>query len=188
MPAQSFKIRSETFEKAGIKLLPAGSNIVDEVWAENKPAMPSCPAYVLDDKYTGQSTKSKLETVASKLIDNDMYLLTALDDIAWLMNMRGSDIEFNPLFFSFAILHKDCKADLFIDSKKIQEASVQEYLKQNGISVFGYDQIEPKLKEYNAAEGSKKKIVVDESQCNYKLYKCLIDSKYEIVKKSSIVE
>ena len=117
-------MRSEYFLKAGIKLVPTTTNLVDEVWAAEKPSLPKEKVWILDDKYTGEPIQEKLKNVASKLTEGaNMMLVTALDDIAWLLNLRGNDIDFNPVFFSYVILHKDeagdVKLDLFIDADKV---------------------------------------------------------------------
>lgn len=100
-----------------------------------------------------------------------MMLVTTLDDIAWLLNLRGNDIEFNPLFFSYLILHKDgdnFKIDLFINKDKVSDAEVSKYLSDNNVSIYEYSEIESKIKEYSALE--KKNIVVDVAQCSYRLF------------------
>jgi Xaa-Pro aminopeptidase len=93
----------------------------------------------------------------------DMMLVTTLDDIAWMLNLRGNDIEYNPLFFSYVIFHKtgeDYRVDLFVDADKVSDPKVQEHLKINNISVHGYDAVSDKLKEY-AETLENKKISVD---------------------------
>jgi Xaa-Pro aminopeptidase len=86
--------------------------------------MPKESVWILDDKYTGEGIQSKLKRIAEKLDDGvEMMLVTTLDDIAWMLNLRGNDIEFNPIFFSYVLLHKDSsgvvKLDLFIDNEKV---------------------------------------------------------------------
>ena len=82
----------------------------------------------------------------------NLLLVTTLDDIAWMLNLRGNDIEYNPLFFSYVIFHKngdDSRVDLFVDADKVSDPAVAEHLKNNNISVFGYNDITSKLKEYS---------------------------------------
>ena len=64
IPAAAFQARQEYFKKHDIKLVAAGSNLVDEVWAEDKPGMPHEKVYVLDDKYTGQSVQDKYKDIS----------------------------------------------------------------------------------------------------------------------------
>ena len=118
-----------------------------------------------------------------------MMILTTLDDIAWLLNLRGNDIEFNPLFFSYLMLHKDgdgFKIDLFINKSKVEDAEIAKYLTDNNVTVHEYNQIEDKIKDYSAQET--KKIVVDVGQCSYRLYSLLKDNSYEVTEKNGIVE
>jgi len=74
-------------------------------------------------------------------------LVTTLDDIAWVLNLRGNDIEFNPLFFSYLLIHwnseNNFSLDLFISPEKVSE--IQDYLKSNNITVENYDAIFSKL-------------------------------------------
>jgi Xaa-Pro aminopeptidase len=119
----------------------------------------------------------------------NMLLLTTLDDIAWLLNLRGNDIEFNPLFFSYAILHKDeenFKIDLFINKDKVSDLEVSKYLTENNVTIHGYTDIEAKIKDYSALE--KKNIVVDMTQCSYRLFSLLKESSFEISEKISLCE
>jgi len=77
---------------------------------------------------------------------SDMWLLSTLDDIAWLTNMRGNDIDFNPVFISYLIFHNkkgndDYKVDLFIGKDKVASPSVQAHLQKNNITVYEYEEI-----------------------------------------------
>lgn len=81
-----------------------GKNLVDQVWAAEKPPMPTEKVWILEEKYTGQSTLSKFKDVAEKMgKEADMMLVTMLDDIAWILNLRGNDISYNPVFFAYMI-------------------------------------------------------------------------------------
>lgn len=119
-----------------------------------------------------------------------MMLVTALDDIAWLLNLRGNDIDYNPVFFSYVILHKDAagsvKVDLFIDADKVSEPEIKTYLESNNVTVFDYHEIETVIKKY--AKEATKKISVDSSQCNFKLYDLLKTEGYELVEQSKLLQ
>jgi Xaa-Pro aminopeptidase len=111
----------------------------------------------------------------------DMMLVTALDDIAWMLNLRGNDITYNPLFFSYVIFHRDAstgayRADLFIDQAKVQDADVLQHLASNNISVFNYGDTAAKLQEYSPTGGVK--ISVDKSQVNLRLWSELKSREY----------
>jgi Xaa-Pro aminopeptidase len=77
---------------------------VDQVWSQvGKTPMPIEKAWILEDKYNGEPVQSKFERLAGEFKDIDYLVVTTLDDIAWLLNLRGNDISFNPLFFSYLL-------------------------------------------------------------------------------------
>jgi len=112
----------------------------DRIWG-NRPARPMAPAFVHDDKYAGETVSSKLARVR-KTLENagaDALLVTALDDIAWLLNIRGTDVEFSPLCVAYAyITHDDC--DVFIDQEKVTE-EVKDHLRGTDIHIRQYDDV-----------------------------------------------
>ena len=98
-----------------------------------------------------------------------MMLVTTLDDIAWVLNLRGNDIEFNPLFFSYLLIHftseEIFKIDLFISPEKVSD--IKDYLEENNITVENYDSIFSKLSEYGKSlPEDKRTILVDKDTCN----------------------
>jgi len=100
--------------KSGHTLVPATPNLVDTVW-KNRPNPPKKEIYPLALQYTGKDSKKKLQEIRKELSESgksdeskpDVLLLTMLDEIAWLTNMRGSDIEFNPVFEAYAAIFAD---------------------------------------------------------------------------------
>ena len=100
--------------KSGHTLVPATPNLVDTVWI-NRPNPPKKEIYPLALQYTGKDSRKKLQEIRKELSGSrksdeskpDVLLLTMLDEIAWLMNMRGSDIEFNPVFEAYAAIFAD---------------------------------------------------------------------------------
>ena len=100
--------------KSGHTLIPATPNLVDRVWI-NRPNPPKKEIYPLALQYTGKDSKKKLQEIRKELSESgksdelkpDVLLLTMLDEIAWLTNMRGSDIEFNPVFEAYAAIFAD---------------------------------------------------------------------------------
>lgn len=139
-------------------MVTAGA-LVDEVWGADRPPMPQEKVWVLDDKYTGQSVQGKFKDIAAKMSEGcDTMLVTALDDVAWMLNLRGNDIEYNPLFFSYVLFHREgakdnetYRADLFIDQGKVQDEAVLAHLSANNIAVHDYTAAVAKLQEYAAA-------------------------------------
>lgn len=100
----------------GHELIQVSSDIIDEIW-EGKPKKSLNPIVQLEIDLTGQTVKEKLEIIREKMRYQlvDWLILTTLDDIAWLFNVRGSDIEHNPVFFSYAVIH-DKEVHVFLDN------------------------------------------------------------------------
>ncbi len=105
-----------------ISLRPLESNIIDEIWL-NRPAPSKAPAVVQRDRYSGERSILKRKRIIEslKIHNADALVITSLDSIAWLFNIRGTDVDCTPLVLSFAILYSSGKADLFIDPDKINE-------------------------------------------------------------------
>ncbi|MBE5959237.1 MAG: aminopeptidase P family protein [Lachnospiraceae bacterium] len=104
--------------------IKADEDLVGKVWKE-RPALDFEPIYVLDEKYTGESVCDKLERLRARMeeVKAKTFVLTSLDDQAWLFNMRGNDIKFNPVFLSYSIITKDSVTvytgiDIPVDCKK----------------------------------------------------------------------
>jgi Xaa-Pro aminopeptidase len=165
--------------------------LVDLVWAdEEKPSMPCEPVYRLHDIYSGQSATSKYEEIAKKLPEGcNMMLVSTLDDIAWILNLRGSDINFNPIFFSYLILHRNgdyIRCDLFINKEKVQQPEIMEYLESINVTVYDYSQVDDKLVEYAKANPGSK-ISVDKSNLTYKYFHLLKENKYEVESQKDLI-
>ena len=107
-PAYMLDVRFKDIKTKGITLIST-PNLVDEVWGKDRPARPANKIFHLETKYTGLSTAEKLQKIFEKLgpTSIDCMLVTSLDEIAWVLNMRGTDIAYNPVFFSYAILYPD---------------------------------------------------------------------------------
>ena len=115
-------------------------DLVGMIW-EERPAMPMEPVFLLEEQYTGESTTSKIKRVREKMKQSnaDVHILTSLDDIAWVLNIRGNDIPHFPVVLSFlAITQTECC--LFIHSKVLSE-SVRMQLEQWGITICDYEAI-----------------------------------------------
>ncbi|MBR5684913.1 MAG: aminopeptidase P family protein [Muribaculaceae bacterium] len=112
----------------------------DHIW-EDRPARPSEPAFVHDVQYAGEEATDKIERLLKVLEDNDAtaMLVTALDDIAWLLNLRGGDIDFTPVAIAFAYISRRTKV-LFIDNDKLTD-EVRQHLKACDITVQDYDNV-----------------------------------------------
>jgi Xaa-Pro aminopeptidase len=112
-------------EEKGIGLKCIEKNLVDAVWDE-RPEEPKGKIEIHDEKYSGESTASKLKRLREKMAetDTDALVATMLDSIAWLFNIRGSDVKYNPVAISYSIITAD-KAYLFVNQSHMSDAAIQ---------------------------------------------------------------
>lgn len=146
-------------------------DLVDQIWTD-RPKVPNAKTFPLDVKYAGKSPEEKLEEVREKMKEKDVeyFLLASLDDIAWLYNIRGNDIESNPVVISYALISMD-KAHLFVNREKIDD-QVSNHLKENKIEIDDYNNVIEYIK--NMKEDSK--VFLDPSKINRWLYKGIPES------------
>ncbi|MFW3146873.1 MAG: aminopeptidase P family protein [Thermoplasmatota archaeon] len=136
---------SKTLKEREIELEYVQTNLVDELW-KNRPQPSKNPIKVMDTEFTGASVNEKLEKVRAKLKEElcGAHVLSSLDTIAWTFNIRGTDIEFNPLVISYAVILDD-SAHLFIDPKKVTQ-EVKAHL-SGSATLHKYNDIGPFLGE-----------------------------------------
>ncbi|MDD7137635.1 MAG: aminopeptidase P family protein [Bacteroidales bacterium] len=113
----------------------------EAIWTD-RPARPMNPAFVHDEALAGEDVDSKISRVVDALdaADADGLLITGLDEIAWLLNLRGSDVDYTPVVIAFAYVSEDERV-LFIDSEKVT-SEVKDHLKKYGVKIKDYDDIE----------------------------------------------
>ncbi len=138
-------------------------DLVGELWTD-RPAFPKEKVWVLEEQYTGKSTKEKLKNLRKTLDEKnaDGMILATLDDIAWLFNLRGNDISYNPVFLSYAYIGQQLTI-LYRDEETLTEEAKQA-LKENGVEIRPYFQIYKDVKEIE-----NETIVVDEHGINIAL-------------------
>lgn len=137
------------------------------LWSD-RPAMPLAPAFVYDTKYAGKSFTEKLSAVRKKMkaAGAESLLLSALDEIAWLLNIRGSDVHCNPVVVSYLLIER-YEIHCFIQPQKVT-AELASYFKANGISIHGYKEIEDYLSNTHAES-----ILVNPVKTNYTIYSAI---------------
>ncbi|MCD8296268.1 MAG: aminopeptidase P family protein [Prevotella sp.] len=137
---------------------------LDVIW-HNRPTLPLDKVVIYPILYAGEGCKSKLCRIRKQLraLHAEGLLVSSLDDIAWTLNLRGSDVHCNPVFVAYLLIsHKN--ATLFVDSRKLT-SEVKSYLRQEGVDVAEYTDVDRallKYKEYN--------ILLDKNVINYSLY------------------
>lgn len=142
--AENGELLKKGLEKKGAVLKDA--DLVDALW-QNRPARSRQTIYVLEEKYAGEKSEDKLARVRKELEEKEAraHVLTSLDDIAWLYNLRGSDVAYSPLFLSYTYLTME-EAFLFVQENTLtEEAKAQ--LQKAGVQIKDYDAIYEFLKE-----------------------------------------
>lgn len=134
------------------------------IW-KDRPPIPENKVKIHSIEYAGESCRSKIKRIREKLKDSHAcgILISALDDIAWTLNLRGSDVRCNPVFVSYLLINST-DVTLFINNKKLDDINT-EYLKNEGVSVDEYENINKVLKQY-----SDYNILLDPDEINYTLY------------------
>ena len=164
--AEEVEHLQKELKKSGIRI----KSIADPMqllWTD-RPAMPLAPAFVYDTKYAGMSFTEKLPAVrqAMEAAGADSLLLSALDEIAWLLNIRGNDVHCNPVVVSYLLIEKD-KVNYFVQPQKVTpELAV--YFSANGISVHPYEEIGDYLNSFNAHS-----ILMNPAKTNYAIYSAI---------------
>ena len=134
----------EKIEDQSIQLVPVESNPIDYLW-HDQPARPKKPVTIFPDDIAGQSAQEKRNKIATQIKEKNCTacLLTVCDSICWLLNLRGSDIEYSPLMLSYAIVYADGSLDWFIDREKLSD-DVTGALGSN-VYIFPFDKIEERI-------------------------------------------
>ena len=138
------------------------SDIIGESWAD-RPPMPCTKAFVHEEKYAGETAATKIARLKTFYPSDCMLIISALDEIAWLFNIRGNDVKYNPVTYSYAIITPE-ESLLFIDSKKMT-AEVKTHCERNGIKVQEYDDFE---RHINGMSGMK--VLMDKDSTNAHIF------------------
>lgn len=125
-------------EKGGS--LSVGEDLINLIWTD-RPELSRAPLFILEEKYSGKSTAEKIKDVRAKMAEEgaDVHILTSLCDIAWLLNIRGGDIQSVPVVLSYLVLTKD-QCIWFLQEEVVDDA-IRAYLNENHIETRPYDAI-----------------------------------------------
>lgn len=135
------KLSEKIKKKGGQDLVAIEDNLVDTIWGSERPSKPSEPAKILPVHFAGKDVRTKLEELRKELDKKKSsgFIVSMLDEIAWLFNLRGNDIPYNPVFFSYAAV-TPTTATLYIDASKL-DSDCETYLIDNGVSIRPYEKI-----------------------------------------------
>lgn len=133
---------AERIQKAGGRELRAvDHNLVDGVWGSSRPTRPNKPVVPLAEKFSGKDVATKLKALRADIEKKKAraFVASALDEVAWLFNLRGSDIPYNPVFFSYALVTPD-SATLYVNEEALG-SDAREHLAANNVTVKPYGDV-----------------------------------------------
>lgn len=165
--------------RAGGITVRTNLDVLEEIWTD-RPAVPEGEVCVHNIEYAGETRADKLRRIRAALreVHADGMLMSALDDIAWTLNLRGTDVHCNPVFVSYLLIAQD-RATLFINRKKLSPQIVGE-LKADGVTIDDYANVARGLKKYPEYN-----ILIDPDETNYTLYK--VATAHNVIRHSSPV-
>lgn len=143
-------------------ILSYEEDLVDLCW-ENRPQLPKEPVFILENQYAGECTQDKLSRIRKEMekTNTSLHVITSLDDIAWVLNIRGNDVLHNPVVLSYLVIARD-KALFFVDGNKIDQR-VSQYLQDNQVIQKEYDGIY----SYLSSVSNEERVLLDKNRVNY---------------------
>lgn len=158
---------SYSLRKLGGITLRTNLDPLEQIW-ENRPSLPANPVEIQPLEYAGETLASKVARIRKALreLHADGMLVSALDDIAWTLNLRGTDVHCNPVFVSYLLIESD-KVSLFVDDNKLSP-EVKQYLQDNQVSLYKYNKVEKCLESY-----SEYNILLDGNETSCYLWKAV---------------
>jgi Xaa-Pro aminopeptidase len=177
----------DLLKEKDIILEPIDENLIDSVWGSDRPARVYHPIMQLGLEYSGQSAEAKIQSLVDNHLKKNDYkaiIVSELDEIAWLFNLRGSDISFNPIFFAYAIITSEGDCTLYLANEENTSVLLDKLGKElkNVPKILPYNQIFKHLKDTVKGE---KKILVSKN-CNLALIKALGGPEAVAIKPSPI--
>ena len=183
--ASSVKEMMADLRKQGGITLRTNLDPLAQIWRD-RPVIPESPVEIFPLKYAGEATHDKIDRIREALRKQhaDGMLMSALDDIAWTLNLRGTDVHCNPVFVSYLLISSK-SVTLYINKEKLTP-EVLDYLKAEGVGVDAYENVKKGLKDYFEYN-----ILLDPDEVNYTLYEVVRKKespKTEIVEEESPVK
>ena len=168
---------AEWSEKIALKSI----DLIKPLWTEGRPAIPQDKLYPYSADFAGESVESKLARMREQLAKKkaDAMIISALDEIAWLLNIRGNDVEYNPVVISYVVLEA-AKCTLFMDAAKI-DSPAQNYLDFNNVEVKPYEAVFDYIRSLSGT------VLYDGARVNEALFEAIPESCKKINTKSPIL-
>jgi Xaa-Pro aminopeptidase len=161
-----YKKLKDDLEDGGLELKSV--DLIRPIWTENRPDIPLTQLYEYEDKYAGESVPDKLRRVREALAEKrcDAAVVAELDEIGWLLNIRGRDVDYTPCVIAYVVLEAE-RCTLFIDARKVNAENAAK-LQAKGITLRGYEEVFPYLKNLQA-----KGVLFDGNRVNEALYEAI---------------
>ena len=156
-------------------------DLIKPLWTEDRPAIPADKLYPYSADFAGETVESKLARMREKIaaMHGDSLIVSALDEIAWLLNIRGNDVEYNPVVISYVVLEAD-KCTLFVNPEKV-DSPAQNYLDFNNIDIQPYEAVFDHIKSLSGT------VLYDGARVNEALYEAIPEGCKKINTKSPIL-
>ena len=169
----------EKFESFNFQL--STFNLIKPLWTEDRPAIPADKLYPYSADFAGETVESKLARMREKIaaMHGDSLIVSALDEIAWLLNIRGNDVEYNPVVISYVVLEAD-KCTLFVNPEKV-DSPAQNYLDFNNIDIQPYEAVFDYIASLSGT------VLYDGARVNEALYEAIPEGCKKINTKSPIL-
>ena len=153
-------------EEGGLSLVSI--DLISPLWTEGRPAVPTSLLYEYEEKYTGEGVESKLARVRRALQEKhcEAIVVSALDEIGWLLNIRGKDVDYTPCLISYVVVEMD-KCTIFVAPNKLDE-NARAYLNRIGVCMQDYDQVFDYLRHTSATA-----IMYDGNKVNEALFEAI---------------
>ena len=147
-----FSTMKASLDKAGMRLVSVEKNLIDAIWGTDQPSYPDNPVQPLEIEFCGKSWEEKVIEVRVSMIKAkaSVLVLSALDDVAWLLNLRGSDIKYNPVFFAYVAITVD-KIHVFINESQVTD-QIRKHLTADSTK-YHVDNLAVEFLPYKAIEG-----------------------------------
>ena len=156
-------------------------DLIKPLWTEDRPAIPADKLYPYSADFAGETVESKLARMREKIaaMHGDSLIVSALDEIAWLLNIRGNDVEYNPVVISYVVLEAD-KCTLFVNPEKV-DSPAQNYLDFNNIDIQPYEAVFDYIASLSGT------VLYDGARVNEALYEAIPEGCKKINTKSPIL-